>query len=70
MCPPPAAPATDPTTAVVLAEDELTTRLTLLALEAVGDPVATSRVLNLLEDLSALVEMCEEEVGLMVPCGS
>ena len=60
-------PATDPTTAVLLAEDDLTTRLTLLALEAVGDPVATSRVLNLLEDLSALVGMCEEAVGLTVP---
>lgn len=41
-----AVPATDPTTAVLLAEDELTTRLTLLALEAVGDPVATSRMLK------------------------
>ena len=67
---PHAVPATDPTTAVLLAEDDLTTRLTLLALEAVGDSVATSRVLNLLEDLLALVEMCEEAVGLTVSCES
>ena len=54
---------------VLLAQDQLSTRLTLLALEAVGDPSASTRVLNLLEDLSALVEICEEQVGLVVPLG-
>ena len=63
------APTPDLPLAVLLAQDELSTRLTLLALEAVGDPSASTRVLNLLEDLSALVEICEEQVGLVVPLG-
>lgn len=64
------APAADLPLAVLLAQDELRTRLTLLALEAVGDPSASTRVLNLLEDLSALVEICEEQAGLVMPLGS
>ena len=61
---PHAVAATDPTTTVLLAKDDLTTRLTLLALEAVGDPEATSRLLNLLKYLSVLVGICEEAVGI------
>jgi hypothetical protein len=60
---PHAAPARDLPTAVLLAQDDLSTRLTVLTLNCWQNPEATSRVLMLLEDVSAVVEECEDDLG-------
>ncbi len=61
--PMPAFPARDLPTAVLLAQDDLSTRLTVLTLNCWQNPEATSRVLMLLEDVSAVVEECEDDLG-------
>jgi hypothetical protein len=63
----PAFPARDLPTAVLLAQDDLSTRLTVLTLNCWQNSEATSRVLMLLEDLSAVDEECEGELGTYAP---
>jgi hypothetical protein len=58
------APAPDLTTAVLLAQDDLGTRLTVLALNSMDHAERTQIVLTLLEDLLDLVGVCEEATGL------
>ncbi len=65
--PMPASPAPDLPTAVLLVQDDLSTRLMVLTLNCWQNPEATSRVLMLLEDLSAVVEECEGDLGTYAP---
>jgi hypothetical protein len=61
---PHAAPAPDLTTAVLLAQDEIGTRLTVLALNSRDHAERTQSVLTLLEELLDLIGDCEEATGL------
>jgi hypothetical protein len=61
---PHAAPAPDLTTAVLLAQDDIGTRLTVLALNSRDHDQKIQSVLNLLEDLMDLIGECEEATGL------
>jgi hypothetical protein len=61
---PHAAPAPDLTTAVLLAQDDIGTRLTVLALNSRDHAQKIQSVLNLLEDLMDLIGECEEATGL------
>ncbi|MCP9926399.1 hypothetical protein [Cyanobium sp. CH-040] len=59
-----AAPVPDLATAVLLAQDDLSTRLTVLTLSAQSRSEQVAQVLELLKDLSDLVGECEEALGL------
>jgi hypothetical protein len=61
---PHAASAPDLTTAVLLAQDDIGTRLTVLALNSRDHDQKIQSVLNLLDDLLNLLEDCEEATGL------
>jgi hypothetical protein len=61
---PHAAPAPDLTTAVLLAQDDIGTRLTVLALNSRDQAERTQSVLTLLEELLDLIGDCEEATSL------
>lgn len=61
---PHAASAPDLTTAVLLAQDDIGTRLTVLALNSRDHAQKTQSVLTLLDDLLDLLVDCEEAPGL------
>lgn len=60
-----ATPVPDLATAVLLAQDDLSTRLTVLTLTAQGNSEQVSQVMELLENLSDLVGESEELMGLL-----
>ncbi len=51
----------------LLTLEQMTTRLTVLALNASRNPGQSPRVRMLLEDLLAGVQDCEEQLGTYVP---
>ena len=62
-----AALATEVLEGTLLTLDQVTTRLTVLALNASRNPEQSPRVRILLEDLLADIQDCEEDLGTYVP---
>lgn len=59
--------ATEILEGTLLTLEQMSTRLTVLALNASKNPVQSPRVLMLLEDLLAGVQDCEEQLGTCAP---
>jgi hypothetical protein len=58
----------DVITAVLLAQNDLATRMAMLALTSRTNSLQVGRVLGLLDDLAELVDQCEQDVHASVAC--
>ncbi len=62
------AASADVTTAVLLAQNNLASRMAMLALMSRTNPAQVGRVLGLLDDLEDLVGRCEQDLHAGVMC--